>query len=119
MAHYAQLDNSNKVINVVVVNNNVTFNDDGIEVEDLGINHLKSIYGNDTIWVQTSINDNIRKQYAAVGGSYDTSNDVFLMPKPFSSWTLNDTFDWEAPEPYPTDGEKYFWDEDNQDWVLP
>lgn len=69
-------------------------------------------------WIQTSYNNNIRKNYAGVGYSYDEVRDAFIPPKPFDSWTLNEeTCNWEAPTPYPDDGQTYSWNE-NDGWVL-
>ncbi len=69
-------------------------------------------------WIQTSYNNNIRKNYAGVGYSYDEARDAFIPPKPFDSWTLNEeTCNWEAPTPYPDDGQMYNWDE-IEGWVL-
>lgn len=69
-------------------------------------------------WIQTSYNHNIRKNYAGVGYSYDEVRDAFIPPKPFDSWTLNEeTCNWEAPTPYPDDGQIYSWNE-NDGWVL-
>ena len=69
-------------------------------------------------WIQTSYNHNIRKNYAGVGYSYDEVRDAFIPPKPFDSWTLNEeTCNWEAPTPYPDDGQVYSWDE-TEGWIL-
>ena len=60
----------------------------------------------------------LRKNYAGVGYTYDSQRDAFIPPKPYNSWTLNDTSClWEAPAPYPTDGAMYHWDEDTTNWV--
>ena len=118
MAHFAQLDENNKVINVIVVKNELLLDENENEIEQKGIDHLKNLYGLNTNWKQTSINDNFRKQYAALNGLYNEENDLFIMPKPFESWSLNENFDWVAPVDYPNDGEKYIWDENNNTWVL-
>ena len=69
-------------------------------------------------WIQTSYNHNIRKNYAGVGYSYDEVRDAFIPPKPFDSWTLNEeTCNWEAPTPYPDDGQIYNWNE-IEGWIL-
>ena len=78
-------------------------------------------------WIQTSYNTfhgthqlggtPLRKNYAAIGYTYDPQNDVFYAPQPFASWTLNQTtWLWEAPTPYPTDGKPYTWDEATTSW---
>ena len=69
-------------------------------------------------WIQTSYNHNIRKNYAGVGYSYDEVRDAFIPPKPFDSWILNEeTCNWEAPTPYPDDGQIYSWNE-TEGWIL-
>tara|TARA_R110002153_G_scaffold230701_1_gene383949 strand:- start:74 stop:568 length:495 start_codon:yes stop_codon:yes gene_type:complete len=118
MAHFAKLDLNNIVQNVIVVSNEMLEDSEGNEVEQLGINFCKSLYGENTNWVQTSYNSNIRKQYAGVGYTYDTTNDVFIIPQPFSSWTLNSEFNWVSPVDYPTNGKTYGWNEKTQSWDL-
>ena len=118
MAHFAQLDNLNNVIQVIVVHNDETHDENGIESEEKGIQFCKSIYGEHTNWVQTSYNASFRKNYAGYGFKYDVARDAFIAPQPFLSWTLNqETFQWEAPVSYPTDGKYYFWDESILNWV--
>jgi hypothetical protein len=78
-------------------------------------------------WIQTSYRTHggqhpegrpLRKNYAGIGYSYDAGRDAFIPPKPFASWTLNDTTClWDAPVAYPTDGKVYSWDEANGNWV--
>lgn len=59
----------------------------------------------------------LRKNYAGIGYSYDRDRDAFIPPKPFNSWTLNDTSClWEAPTPYPNDGKYYRWNEETTSW---
>jgi len=53
-----------------------------------------------------------RGNYAGIGMTYDTDNDVFYLPQPYGSWTLSSNWAWEAPIAYPTDGLNYYWDED-------
>ena len=80
-------------------------------------------------WVQTSYNTfggvhslggtPLRKNYAGIGFTYDKDKDAFIPPKPFNSWTLNETTClWEAPVAYPTDGQRYTWNETIQNWEL-
>jgi hypothetical protein len=118
MAHFAQLDDNNKVIQVIVVHNNELLLD-GVESEIRGIIFCKSLYGEETRWKQTSYNGTIRKNYAGFGYTYDAERDAFIPPKPFNSWVLNETTClWEAPIPYPTDGERYYWDEETTSWTV-
>lgn len=117
MAHFAQLDENNVVTQVIVVHNNELLLD-GVENETKGVLFCKSLYGEDTKWVQTSYNANIRKNYAGIGFTYDADLDAFIPIKPFDSWILNEeTARWEAPTPYPTDGGDYFWSEDDLTWL--
>jgi hypothetical protein len=116
MAHFAELDESNIVTQVVVVHNNELL-DNGVEREAKGIAFLQSLYGHDH-WKQTSYNGNQRKNYAGVGFTYDADRDAFIAPQPFPSWTLDEsTCTWVPPVPYPTDGGLYRWDEDAGEWV--
>lgn len=115
MAHFAQLDDQNTVLQVIVIHNNELM-DNGIESEAKGIAFCQSLFGGN--WVQTSYNGNIRKNYAGTGFTYDSQRNAFIPPKPFPSWVLDEaTCRWEAPVPYPTDGKWYTWDEATQQWV--
>ena len=78
MAHFAQLDETNIVTQVIVVHNNDLL-DNGIESEVKGIAFCQSLFGG--TWVQTSYNGNIRKNYAGVGYTYDPVRDAFIGPK--------------------------------------
>ena len=111
MAHYAFLDENNVVTEVIV-----------------GIDETELIEGLDPeTWYsqfrgqackRTSYNARIRKHYAAIGFVYDELLDAFIPPSPFESWILNeDSCTWEAPEPYPTDGKHYAWNEESLSWV--
>ena len=115
MAHFAKLDENNIIIQVLVVNNEVLLKTDGTESEYKGKVFLNELFGNAT-WVQTSYNGNFRKQYAGIGYTYDEVNDVFIVPQPFHSWTLDSNFDWQPPTPYPTDGKVYEWNEEHVQW---
>jgi len=115
MAHFAQIEN-NLVTQVIVVNNDVLLDEQGIESESLGAQFCADLLGG--TWVQTSYNGNMRKNYAGVGDTYDTTRDAFISPQPYPSWILDeDTCRWEAPIPYPTDDKLYTWDEDTTSWV--
>jgi len=78
MAHFAQLDENDQVINVIVVDNDVILEPDGTENESKGIAYLEGICGSNYRYVQTSINANFRGEYAIIGGKYDRENDVFI-----------------------------------------
>jgi len=117
MAHFAKLDENNIVTEVLVVNNDVLLKTVGTESEYKGKVFLNELFGNAT-WVQTSYNNNFRKQYAGIGYTYDQANDVFITPQPYASWSLDENFDWQPPIPYPTDGQPYQWNEETQTWDL-
>ena len=117
MAHFAKLDENNIVTEVLVVNNDVLLKSDGTESEYKGKVFLNELFGS-TTWVQTSYNGSIRKQYAGIGYTYDETNDVFIVPQPFNSWSLDENFDWQPPTPYPTDGKTYSWNEETLSWDL-
>lgn len=117
MAHFAKLGPNNEVLEVLVVHNNELLDEDGVEQEHLGIAFLQQLFGGD--WVQTSYNNNVRKNFAAKGYTYDSERDAFIPPQPYDSWALNeDTCLWESPTPYPTDGAYYTWDESTTSWVV-
>lgn len=106
MSHFAELDANNVVLRVLVGDNNLPNEGYDWFVENLGGK-----------WVQTSYNKNFRKNFAGIGFTYDETRDAFIPPKPFNSWTLNETTClWEPPIPYPTDGKIYDWDEESQTW---
>lgn len=116
MAHFAEISDDGTVLRVIVVSNDVITDEGGSEQEQLGKDFCQNLLGGE--WVQTSYNNNFRHRFACIGGTYDSSSNVFLLPKPFVSWTLNSDYEWEAPVPYPADGSFYEWSEDDQEWVL-
>jgi hypothetical protein len=117
MAHFAQLDENNVVTQVIVVANEELLLD-GVENETKGIMFCKSLLGEDTRWVQTSYNGNIRKNYAGIGYTYDPVAGHFFAPQPYPSWTLDENAKWQAPVPYPVEEGKFFtWDESTTSWA--
>ena len=124
MAHFAKLGIGNIVEKVVVVSNDVA------TTEQAGIEFLNNLYKTPyDLWKQTSYNTYagehklggtpFRKNYAGIGYTYDQTLDAFIPPYPFVSWILNETTcQWEAPIAYPTDGQKYDWNEANKTWDL-
>jgi len=108
MAHYAFLDENNIVTEVIV----------GIDETELieGLD-TETWYGNfrNQVCKRTSYNSRIRKQYAGIGYKYNADADMFILPQPYPSWSLNDNFDWQAPKPMPKEG-KWYWDEENEQW---
>ena len=117
MAHFAQLDENNLVTQVIVVANDELLLD-GVENETKGIVFCKSLLGDDTRWVQTSYNGNIRKNYAGIGYTYDPVADHFFAPQPYPSWTLDADARWQPPTAMPVEEGKFFtWDEPTLSWV--
>lgn len=131
MAHWAEIDENNKVIRVAIGSN---------EEPDEGESFFINVLGG--TWIQASINTTggihytgeldengnripsetqtkaLRKNYPGIGFTYDEERDAFIPPKPFESWLLNeDTCLWEAPVAYPEDGNAYTWDEESGAWV--
>lgn len=96
MAHFAKIGLNNIVTEVLVVANRETMDSNGVEHESIGVEFLKTLTGHAT-WVQTSYNGSIRKNYAGVGYTYDSTKDAFIPPKPEGNWVLNeDTCLWKA-----------------------
>jgi len=113
MAHFAQLDENNKVVQVLVVDN---------EHEKRGAEYLANDCGLGGTWIQTSYNANIRGKFAQVGDTYDAKDDLFIpkQPEECSTWTFNKkTMEWEAPIPAPVhvDSFRPMWDKETQNWV--
>ena len=130
MAHFVKLDDDNKVIKGIVVDNPDTADADGVEDESIGIAFCRKLLGGN--WRRTSYNTRggnhklgdtpFRKNYAGKGYSYDEDRDAFIPPKPYDSWLLNeDTCNWDAPVPMPDDAgpeKMYRWNEDEGDWEV-
>ena len=116
MAHFAKISDDGTVLEIIVVKNEVLLDDDEVEQEQLGKDFCQELFGG--TWVQTSYNNNFRKRYASIGGKYDSTNNVFLFPQPYPSWTLNGEYEWQPPTPYPSDGKAYLWSEENNTWVI-
>jgi hypothetical protein len=116
MAHFAEIGENNVVLRVIVVSDSDTSDTHGIEHEEIGAEFCRNLLGG--TWKKTSYNANIRKNYAGMGYTYDSTRDAFIPPKPFNSWILNeDTCGWEPPTSMPTDGTLYRWSEDELAWL--
>ena len=122
MAHYAFIGYGSKVVKVIVgVDETVTQDDNGTPVGG-STEAWEQFYENQPwhlglVCKRTSYNNNIRKQYAGIGFTYDADADAFIAPQPYPSWTLDENNDWQPPTPMPTDGEIYRWDEAELEWV--
>jgi len=123
MAHFAKLGVGNIIQRVEVVSNDIA------TTEQAGVEFLQNLYKDRAVWKQTSYNTHggihkldgtpFRKNYAGIGYTYDQTRDAFIPPKTYNSWILNETTClWEAPVAYPTDGQRYTWNETNQTWDL-
>ena len=112
MAHFAQIVD-NVVVNVIVVHDNELLID-GVENEQKGKDFCQNLLGGE--WVQTSYNNNIRKQYAGIGYGYDTVKDEFVGLQPYPSWSLDFNNDWQPPTPKPEGA--FYWNEESLSWVL-
>jgi hypothetical protein len=128
MATFAKLNSENIVLTVESIHNNELL-DNGVELEEKGIQFLKTLYNEpNAIWKQTSYNTHggvhnnggipLRKNHAGIGYTYDQTRDAFISPKPYNSWILNEsTCLWEAPVAMPPlDDKKYYWDEESLSW---
>jgi len=127
MAHYAFINDNNEVIEVITgidENDTSTLPSDFANWEEFYL----SLRPNATNCKRTSYNTfanthkdggtPYRANYASIGFKYDTENDVFIPPKPYDSWTLNNNWIWEAPVEHPNDNNSYTWNEENQSWDL-
>ncbi len=121
MASFAKIGSGNIVEQVVAVSNEVA------TTEQAGVEFLQNLYNDKATWKQTSYNTYggvhsldgtpFRKNFAGVGYTYDETKNAFISPKPFNSWSLNETTClWEAPVAYPDDNKEYEWDEDTTSW---
>lgn len=116
MAHFAEIGLNNTVLRVIVVSNDDCKDQHGNESEVIGAKFCHDLLGG--VWLQTSYNGNMRKNYAGVGYTYNVGRDAFIPPKPYASWTLNETTClWEAPVSYPNDAKRYSWNEEQLAWV--
>jgi hypothetical protein len=119
MAYFAKLGTGNIVEQVISINNAVITDANGVEQEQLGVDFINKLYNTNDVWKQTSYNNNIRKNYAGIGYTYDSQRDAFIAPKPYNSWILNeDTCIWEAPVALPDTENRYTWNEEILNWEL-
>jgi hypothetical protein len=116
MAHFAELDENNKVIQVIVVHNNELLDENGNESEQKGIDFCVNLFG--STWVQTSYNGTIRQRYAGIGSIFIADANIFTDPQPYPSWLLDSNYNWQAPIPMPVEeGKMFTWDEPTLSWV--
>lgn len=119
MAHFAELDSNNIVKRVIVVSDRDNTDENGAENESCGIAFCQTLFGENTNWKQTSYNNRIRKSFAGKGMVYNESLDMFIAQKPYESWTLDSSGDWNPPIATPelteeeeTAGKFYIWNDE-------
>jgi hypothetical protein len=120
MAHYAIIDNDNKVTSVIVGKDESEPLPEGYTSWEQYYGGLRTSY-NTFAGVHQLGGTPYRKNMAAIGYTYDASIDAFVPPQPFASWTLNpETGRWDAPTPIPfhTVDEKCEWIEADQVWKI-
>ena len=101
MSNFAKIDKNNIVTQVIVAEQ------DFINSGQVGDSFL---------WVQTSYSNSFRKQFAGIGYTYDKTNDVFILPQLYPSWTLDVNFDWQPPTAMLDDDKEYSWNENTKSW---
>lgn len=106
MSHWAEIDENQKVIRVLVGDNNDPNGDEGHQwlIDNLG-----------GTWIQTSYNSTIRGKFAGIGDTYLADEDIFVAPQLFPSWIRNGST-WDAPIPMPQDENMYEWNENEGAW---
>lgn len=110
MAHFAEINEANIVLRVLVIPDAHEHRGQDFLANDLKLNGR---------WIQTSYNNKMRVRFAGIGYRYDELRDAFIPPQPFLSWRFNEeTLDWEAPVPYPDDEKDYYWNETTKEWKI-
>lgn len=128
MANFALLGLDNVILETAYIDTINSMTPEGVEQEDVGVAYLQKVHGTH-LWVKTSFNTRggvhlnggtpFRKNYAEIGGHYDSTRDAFIGPKPYDSWILDETTClWGPPSDPPDDGKEYDWDEDTTNWVV-
>ena len=118
MAHFAELNSSNEVLRVIVVSNtDVDANGGDLHADAETFVTTIVPYGTGGVaWKQCSYNNTFRKQYAGIGYTYNSSKNKFISDKPYPSWSLDSSDDWQAPVNKPDDGKLYYWNETDTQW---
>ena len=118
MAHFAELNSSNEVLRVIVISND-DVDANGGDLHADAETFVATIVPHSTggvAWKQCSYNNNFRKQYAGKGYTYNSSKNIFIADKPYTSWTLDSNDDWQAPVNKPDDGKIHYWNETDRKW---
>tara|TARA_R100000781_G_scaffold97675_2_gene61498 strand:- start:1623 stop:2021 length:399 start_codon:yes stop_codon:yes gene_type:complete len=105
---FAKINSLNEVVKIYVVDDNETQSS------------VEALFGDTDTHTYKETSGSLRERPASVGGTYDSTNDAFINKKPYSSWTLNSSREWEAPVTEPTDSERgtkvTFWDDSSSAW---
>lgn len=101
MAHFAKID-SNNIVTEIIVSEKDFINTGNV--------------GDEFLWIQTSYNNNFRKQFAGIGMTYDKVKDKFISIKPYPSWVLNADDNWESSVAHPDVTRNYLWNESTTSW---
>ena len=120
MAHFVKINENNVVVDSIVIDNADAPDPAPEHSERIGQEFICALAAlNPRLegqWKQTSYNGNFRKQFAGIGFTYDPVADVFICPRPYPSWQLDNNFDWQPPSPVPSDG-VWSWSEDSLSWI--
>lgn len=121
MAHFSKIDEDGNVLDVIVIDNQYAPDPSPVNSEKIGQEYIKELSKLDErldgVWIQTSYNGSFRKQYGSIGCKYLFDQNIFILPKPYPSWTLNENFDWVAPIDMPIEDGVWIWDEENENWL--
>ena len=118
MAHFAQINDQNIVINIITINDNDCCGGIFPSSDICGQTYINTL-GLNGNWKQTSYNNNFRRIYAGIGYFYNSDLDIFIEPQPFPSWVFDtESQTWQAPKPIPDGDNIYYWDESVLDWRL-
>lgn len=121
MGHFALVDDNGTVTQVIAVGNEVLGETDFPDAESVGKQFIADTLRLAGDWWQTSLTGSFRYNYAGIGFTFDPAvgeHGAFIAPQPFPSWTLDDAMKWQPPVPQPTDGERYEWNEQAQEWQV-
>lgn len=117
MAYFAEIDENGIVLRVISISDADAPDPAPENSEPRGQKFIHDVLRLSGQWKQTSYNKNFRKNFAAIGGKYDHDADVFISPKPYESWILDENYDWQPPIPEPENPEQWTWDENSVMWV--
>jgi hypothetical protein len=122
MAQFAEVDINGKILRLVEADDNDIINNGGHKSEQAAKNFEKTLplLSNENKWVESSLTSEFRGRPASLGGTYDSSSDIFISIQPYSSWVLDQNKNWISPVPYPNNEKDIFdivWDENNLRWL--